>query len=324
MRETSLDKASLKMTVGDTHKLKIQNTKCAADYKWTSSNDSVAMVSGTGKIVALREGKATITASCSAVWTSKKTKLKCTVEVGAAQAPTEPTTPTTPTEPTTPTTPTEPTKPAELLKVSSSNVSVNAGASVDVVVTWEGSTPHALSASTAAKSIADIDWVGDGKEYSGGYRSSLRITGVITGSTIVKVTNKASGDVVLINVTVNYGVSKKATYFLNSEGGALWATSTPQIRTVASDTGYRITLLPTLEDLRPGDYTDVLVGCVKKGTRFDAIDWKLKQGSMVLDTGVVIIDHLEEGESYVARIGPIDRRLKFPSAFTYSLEFYFD
>lgn len=68
-----LNKSKVTMSVGDSVKLKVKNTK--RSIKWKSSNKKVASVNKKGKVVAKKAGKTTITAKV------KKKKLKCSVIV---------------------------------------------------------------------------------------------------------------------------------------------------------------------------------------------------------------------------------------------------
>ncbi len=72
-KKVSLSKASLKMYVGKTKILKVNNTK--KTVRWSSSNKKVATVSNKGKITAKKKGTATITARVG------KKKYKCKVVV---------------------------------------------------------------------------------------------------------------------------------------------------------------------------------------------------------------------------------------------------
>jgi len=68
-----ISKAKATMEVDSTLVLKVKNTK--ANVKWSSNNKSVAKVSDSGKVTAVKEGTATITA------TVNKAKYNCTVTV---------------------------------------------------------------------------------------------------------------------------------------------------------------------------------------------------------------------------------------------------
>jgi hypothetical protein len=68
-----LNKSKLELAVGDTYSLKLNGA--SGNITWASSKKSVAAVNSKGKITAVREGKATITA------TAKNKKYKCSVTV---------------------------------------------------------------------------------------------------------------------------------------------------------------------------------------------------------------------------------------------------
>ena len=69
----SLNKTSLSLTVGKSATLKVKGT--TAKVIWKSSDKTVATVSSKGKVVAKKEGKATVTAKV------QKKSLKCKVTV---------------------------------------------------------------------------------------------------------------------------------------------------------------------------------------------------------------------------------------------------
>lgn len=69
-----ISKTSLKLTVGNSKKLKVTGT--TKNIKWSSSKKSVATVSNTGKVKAKKKGTATITAKVG----SKNFKCKVTVK----------------------------------------------------------------------------------------------------------------------------------------------------------------------------------------------------------------------------------------------------
>ena len=89
MKETTgidLDKVTLKLNIADdstkTGTLTATLSNISGDITWTSSNTSIATVSGsntTATIEAKAEGTATITASCTA--NGKTYSSTCTVEV---------------------------------------------------------------------------------------------------------------------------------------------------------------------------------------------------------------------------------------------------
>lgn len=69
-----LSKSSLTMRTGDTYNLKLAGS--SGSIKWTSSEESIATVSNSGKVKAIKEGKATITA----IKNEKKYNCKITVK----------------------------------------------------------------------------------------------------------------------------------------------------------------------------------------------------------------------------------------------------
>ncbi len=68
-----LTKSKLELRTGDTYTLKLSGASGAT--KWTSSKKSVVTVSSKGKVKAIKEGKATITA------TNNKKSYKCSITV---------------------------------------------------------------------------------------------------------------------------------------------------------------------------------------------------------------------------------------------------
>ena len=77
-KKPKLNKKKLTLTVGQTAKLKVKNTK--KKIKWSSSKKSVATITKKGKVKAKKAGKTTITAKFG------KKKLKCIVTVKAKKA----------------------------------------------------------------------------------------------------------------------------------------------------------------------------------------------------------------------------------------------
>ena len=73
VRVIDLNKDSLKMSIGNTHKLKVLGP--ATFVKWRSSDERVATVSAFGRVKAKGKGKTVI----SAIWKGKK--LECSVIV---------------------------------------------------------------------------------------------------------------------------------------------------------------------------------------------------------------------------------------------------
>ncbi len=69
----NLNKSSLSLYAGDTYNLKMTGT--TAKVSWASSDKSIATVSKSGKVTAIKQGTAVITATVS------KSKYKCTVKV---------------------------------------------------------------------------------------------------------------------------------------------------------------------------------------------------------------------------------------------------
>lgn len=93
-----LNKKKVTLTVGKAVKLKVLGTK--KKVKWSSSNESVAIVvgkkNGVGKVVSMKAGKAKITAkvmkkkyTCQVTVKKKKSKVKVTVEPTATATPTK-------------------------------------------------------------------------------------------------------------------------------------------------------------------------------------------------------------------------------------------
>ncbi len=81
--KVTLDKKSMNVLVGEAFALKATVTPAKADnteLKWTSSNDSVAVVDGNGKVTAVRAGTAKITATAK---DGSKKSASCTVTVNA-------------------------------------------------------------------------------------------------------------------------------------------------------------------------------------------------------------------------------------------------
>jgi uncharacterized protein YjdB len=94
----ALDKISLDLTKDNSKQLTATTTPAGAEVVWSSSGSTIATVDSTGKVTAVKEGQATITAQIK----GSETKATCTVTVtkGGITTPTEPTNPTEPTEPT--------------------------------------------------------------------------------------------------------------------------------------------------------------------------------------------------------------------------------
>ncbi|EKQ57207.1 MULTISPECIES: Ig-like domain-containing protein [unclassified Clostridium] len=59
----TLDKSSIDLNVGDSQQLTATTTPAGAQVTWTSSDSSIATVDSTGKVTAVKEGQATITAT---------------------------------------------------------------------------------------------------------------------------------------------------------------------------------------------------------------------------------------------------------------------
>jgi len=81
--ETKLNKTSLKLTVGKTYKLKATYNKKAVKPTFKTSNAAVATVSKAGVVNAKKAGTATITA----IYKSKGSKVSCKVNVTKAATP---------------------------------------------------------------------------------------------------------------------------------------------------------------------------------------------------------------------------------------------
>lgn len=80
----SLNKISDSLTTGQTDNLVVTTTPAAVQVTWTSSDPSIATVDSTGKITAIKEGQASITAT-----TADGLKATCIVTVANTTAPTE-------------------------------------------------------------------------------------------------------------------------------------------------------------------------------------------------------------------------------------------
>ncbi|BCZ46918.1 hypothetical protein psyc5s11_29850 [Clostridium gelidum] len=92
-KSISLDKSSLSLIVSDSQNLTATTTPSAVGVTWISSDESIATVDSSGKVTAIKEGQATITAQII----GSETKATCEVAVTKSET----TDPATPTEPTT-------------------------------------------------------------------------------------------------------------------------------------------------------------------------------------------------------------------------------
>jgi hypothetical protein len=151
--------------VGQTLKLKTDSSKTVT---WTSSDESVAKITGKGKVVGQKAGTAVLTG------TDGKKKYNVSLSVNA------------------------------VLKASSKNVSTTVGATKTVKMTFT-KTGH-LTYSVANKAVVDAAWADDWE--NNGTTIKLYLTGLKKGSTTVTITNSVTSDKVKIKVTVKAAKAK--------------------------------------------------------------------------------------------------------------------
>ena len=165
----SLNKTSASLEVGDTLKLKATLPEGTASSRltWKSSNIAVATVTEKGRVTAVASGTAKITVT---TFNGKKATCKITVVNDEPEAP--------------------------VLSADPTSVSVNAGQSYSVTITYLND--NTIRWSVDESSIATCKW-GDGWV---GDTCQLIITGVSAGSTVVTVRDTVTEDFVNIYVTV--------------------------------------------------------------------------------------------------------------------------
>ena len=165
----SLNKTSASLEVGDTLKLKATLPEGTASSRltWKSSNIAVATVTEKGRVTAVASGTAKITVT---TFNGKKATCKITVVNDEPEAP--------------------------VLSADPTSVSVNAGQSYSVTITYLND--NTIRWSVDDSSIATCKW-GDGWV---GDTCQLIITGVSAGSTVVTVRDTVTEDFVNIYVTV--------------------------------------------------------------------------------------------------------------------------
>lgn len=73
----SLDKTSLGLTIGNSQLLTATVTPAGSEVVWSSSDTTIATVDSTGKVMAIKEGQATITAQIK----GSVTKATCIVNI---------------------------------------------------------------------------------------------------------------------------------------------------------------------------------------------------------------------------------------------------
>ncbi len=74
---------SKKIPLGKKYTLKVENAKTGSTYKWKSSKPNIASVSSSGKITALKTGKATV--ACTITYPNKKTTKKLTAKISVTE-----------------------------------------------------------------------------------------------------------------------------------------------------------------------------------------------------------------------------------------------
>lgn len=75
---------SKSIALGKKYTLKVSNAKSGSTFKWKSSKPEVASVSSSGKVTALKTGKATV--ACTVTYPNKKTKKKLTAKITVTEA----------------------------------------------------------------------------------------------------------------------------------------------------------------------------------------------------------------------------------------------
>ncbi|WP_238948869.1 Ig-like domain-containing protein [Clostridium sp. YIM B02569] len=142
----SLDKSSMDLTLGDTKQVTATTTPASVQVNWSSSDESVATVDSTGKVTALKEGQATITAT-----TADGVTATCAVTVTTKTA--EPTNP----DP-------DPTDSDKIVNIAHAKGDNTNNAGGDVTIIFHGAADTTLSVIKTAD-VKDV-WVGDNFTYT--------------------------------------------------------------------------------------------------------------------------------------------------------------
>lgn len=75
---------SKSIALGKKYTLKVSNAQKGSTFKWKSSKPEIASVSSSGKVTALKTGKATV--ACTVTYPNKKTKKKLTAKITVTEA----------------------------------------------------------------------------------------------------------------------------------------------------------------------------------------------------------------------------------------------